>query len=188
MTTQRRTVGNIPLPRPLRKPREQVPLDLNQNVLETFSSRAANVNKTSKKKSSSEHESPIGGEDISSKSDDVSNDFDEKCGHVIFKGSLRPNGTRRKDRILKSEKYVLPFRRDQKVENNPEPARKISSLIQEPENKAAKKNLSIENAHLTKRESPEGRKESSLKSDQVSNASKLPPGKNRKIMLKSVHF
>ena len=38
MTTPRRKVGNIPLPRPLRIP-EQDSLDLNQNVFETSLSR-----------------------------------------------------------------------------------------------------------------------------------------------------
>ena len=28
-------------------------------------------------------------------------DFDEKSGHVKFKGSLRPDGTQRRDRMIK---------------------------------------------------------------------------------------
>ena len=84
MATPRRKVGNIPLPRPLRKPREQVSLDLNQNVLETSSSRSANKissliqeaeDETAQKKSSIENlnlvesESPLGGKDNYSKSE-----------------------------------------------------------------------------------------------------------------------
>ena len=179
MTTPRRKIGNIPLPRPLRKPREQVSLDLNQNVLETSSSRPASKissliqeaeNKTAKKKSSIENlnlierESPLGGKDNYSRSDGLSSDFDEKSEHVKYKGSLRPDGTRRKDRKIKSEKYVLPFRRDQKVNKNPR--------------------SSIENLTLMKRESPEGSEDNSSKSDDRSNAPKLRPGKERKIMLK----
>ena len=173
MTTPRRKIGNIPLPRPLRKPREQVSLDLNQNVLETSSSLPASIissliqeaeNKTAKKKSSIERETPLGGKDNYSKSDGLSSDFDEKSGHVKYKGSLRPDGTRRKDRKIKSEKYVLPFRRDQKVNKNPR--------------------SSIENLTLMKRESPEGSEDSSSKSDDRSNAPNLRPGKERKIILK----
>ena len=137
MATVTRQVGNIPLPRPLRKPREQVSLDLNHNVLETSSSRS---DETAQKKSSIENlnlvesESPLGGED---KSDGLSND--DKSGHVKYKGSLRPDGTRRKDRKIKSEKYVPPFRRDQKVDENT--------------------GSSIENLNLKKCESPEGSEE-----------------------------
>ena len=72
-----------------------------------------------------------------SKSDGLSND--EKSGHVKYKGSLRPDGTRRKDRKIKSEKYVPPFRRDQKVDENT--------------------GSSIENLNIKKRESPEGSEE-----------------------------
>ena len=54
-------------------------------------------------------------------------DFDEKSGHLIMKGSLRPDGTRRKDRIIKISsaieakfpaggKYVAPALRDAKYE------------------------------------------------------------------------
>ena len=155
MATPRRKVGNISLPRPLRKPREQVSLDLNQNVLETSSSRSASKSsclvqeaedKTAHKKSSIENlnlvecESPLGRKDNYSKSDDgLSNHSDEKSGHVKYKGSLRPDGTRRKDRKIKSEKYVNPFRRDQKVDENT--------------------GSSIENLNLKKRESPEGSEE-----------------------------
>ena len=134
MATVTRNVGNIPLPRPLRKSREQASLDLNHNVLETSSSRS---DETAQKKSSIENlnlvesESPLGGED---KSDGLSND--DKSGHVKYKGSLRPDGTRRKDRKIKSEKYVPPFRRDQKVDENT--------------------GSSIENLNLKKCESPEG--------------------------------
>ena len=92
MANPRRKVGKIPLPRPLRKPHEQVSLDLNQNVLETSSSRSAS---------------------------------------------------------------------------------KISSLIQEAENKAAKKKTSLENLNLLKRESPLGGEDK--KSDDLANAPKLPP-------------
>ena len=103
MATSRR-VGNIPLPRPLRKPREQVSLDLNQNVLETSSSRSASKiasliqeaeEETAQKKSSIENlnlvesESPLGEKDNYSKSVGLSND--EKSGHVKYKGSLRPD-------------------------------------------------------------------------------------------------
>ena len=153
MTTPRRKVcNNIPLPRPLRKPREQVSLDLNQNVLETSPTRSAGKissliqeaeDETAQKKSSIENlnlvesESPLGGKDNYCKSDDLSND--EKSGHVKYEGSLRPDGTRRKDRKIKSEKYVHPFRRDQKVDMNP--------------------GSSIENLNLKKRESPEGSEE-----------------------------
>ena len=72
------------------------------------------------------------------------------------------------------------------VEKNPRPASKISSLIQEAENKASKKKSSIENLNLMKRESPLGGEDNSSKSDDLSNAPKLPPkpGKKRKIMLK----
>lgn len=62
-----------------------------------------------------------------------------------------------------------------KVEKNPRPASKISSLIQEAENKAAKKKSSIENLNLMKRESPLGGEDNSSKSDDLSNAPKLPP-------------
>jgi len=63
-----------------------------------------------------------------------------------------------------------------KVEKNPRPASKISSLIQEAENKAAKKQKSsIENLNLMKRESPLGGEDNSSKSDDLSNAPKLPP-------------
>merc|ERR1712083_711367 len=57
-------------------------------------------------------------------------DFDEKSGHVIQKGSLRPDGTRRKDRTVKiaaaveqrfpgwfpKQKYVAPHLRDEEYE------------------------------------------------------------------------
>lgn len=62
-----------------------------------------------------------------------------------------------------------------KVEKHPRPASKISSLIQEAENKAAKKKSSIENLNLMKRESPLGGEDNSSKSDDLSNAPKLPP-------------
>jgi len=62
-----------------------------------------------------------------------------------------------------------------KVEKNPRPASKISSLIQEAENKAAKKKSSIENLNLMKRESPLGGEDNSPKPDDLSNAPKLPP-------------
>ena len=152
MANPRRKVGKIPLPRPLRKPHEQVSLDLNQNVLETSSSRSASKissliqeaeDETAQKKSSIENlnlvesESPLGKKDNYSKSDGLSND--EKSGHVKYKGSLRPDGTRRKDRKIKSEKYVPPFRRDQKVDENT--------------------GSSIENLNLKKCESPEGSEE-----------------------------
>ena len=114
-----------------------------------------------------ERESPLGGEDNFCKS----SDFDEKSGHVKYKGSLRPDGTRRKDRKIKSETYVPPFRRDQIVDKKSRAASKISSLIQEPENKAGKKKLSIENLNLLKRESPEGGEDNSSKCDELSNTS-----------------
>ena len=44
-----------------------------------------------------ERESPLGGEDNFCKS----SDFDEKSGHVKYKGSLRPDGTQRRDRMIK---------------------------------------------------------------------------------------
>jgi len=62
-----------------------------------------------------------------------------------------------------------------KVEKQSRPASKISSLIQEAENKAAKKKSSIENLNLMKRESPLGGEDNSSKSDDLSNAPKLPP-------------
>jgi len=62
-----------------------------------------------------------------------------------------------------------------KVEKNPRTASKISSLIQEAENKAAKKKSSIENLNLMKRESPLGGEDNSPKPDDLSNAPKLPP-------------
>ena len=66
------------------------------------------------------------------------------------------------------------------MERTSRPASKISSLIQEAENKAAKKKSSIENLNLMKRESPLGGEDNSSKSDDLSNAPKLPPkpGKN----------
>ena len=73
------------------------------------------------------------------------------------------------------------------MEKHPRPASKISSLIQEAENKAAKKKSSIENLNLMKRESPLGGEDNSSKSDDLSNAPKLPPkpGKKRKVMLET---
>lgn len=65
------------------------------------------------------------------------------------------------------------------MEKTQRPASKISSLIQEAENKAAaKKKSSIENLNLVKRESPLGGEDN--KTDDLSNAPKLPPkpGKN----------
>ena len=136
MAIPRRKVG-IPLPRPLRKPREQVSLDLNQNVNQEAEDETAQKKSTIENLNLVESESPLGGEDNYSKSDGLSND--EKSGHVKYKGSLRPNGTRRKDRKIKSEKYVHPFRRDQKVDENT--------------------GSSIENLNLKKRESPESSEE-----------------------------
>ena len=84
MANPRRKVGKIPLPRPPRKPHEQVSLDLNQNLLETSSSRSASKissliqeaeDETAQKKSSTENlnlvesESPLGKKDNYSKSD-----------------------------------------------------------------------------------------------------------------------
>ena len=70
------------------------------------------------------------------------------------------------------------------VEKNPRPASKISSLIQEAENKAAKKQKSsIENLNLMKRESPLGGEDNSSKSDDLSNAPKLPPKPGKKLII-----
>ena len=71
------------------------------------------------------------------------------------------------------------------MERTSRPASKISSLIQEAESKAAKKKSSIENLNLMKRESPLGGEDNSSKSDDLSNAPKLPPkpGKNQKEMV-----
>ena len=66
------------------------------------------------------------------------------------------------------------------MEKNPRPASKISSLIQEAESKAAKKKSSIENLNLMKRESPLGGEDNSSKSDDLSNAPKLPPKPGKK--------
>lgn len=52
------------------------------------------------------------------------------------------------------------------------PSSKISSLIQEAENKAKKKS-SMENLNLLKRESPLGGEDK--KADDLANAPKLPP-------------
>jgi len=56
--------------------------------------------------------------------------FDEKSGHVKYKGSLRPDGTQRRDRMIKistaiehkteemcADKYVPPYRRDKKYDD-----------------------------------------------------------------------
>ena len=53
------------------------------------------------------------------------------------------------------------------------PSSKISSLIQEAENKAKSKKTSLENLNLLKRESPLGGEDK--KSDDLANAPKLPP-------------
>ena len=58
------------------------------------------------------------------------------------------------------------------VEKVQRPSSKISSLIQEAENKAKKK-TSLENLNLLKRESPLGGEDK--KSDDLANAPKLPP-------------
>ena len=98
MAIPRRKVG-IPLPRPLRKPREQVSLDLNQNVNQEAEDETAQKKSTIENLNLVESESPLGGEDNYSKSDGLSND--EKSGHVKYKGSLRPDGTQRRDRMIK---------------------------------------------------------------------------------------
>ena len=72
----------------------------------------------------------------------------------------------------------------EKTQQHPRPSSKISSLIQDAESKAlAKKKSSIENLNLVKRESPLGGEDSSSKSDDLSNAPKLPPKPGKKSSL-----
>merc|ERR1711981_1100735 len=60
-----------------------------------------------------------------------------------------------------------------KVEKVQRPSSKISSLIQEAENKAKSKKTSLENLNLLKRESPLGGEDK--KADDLADAPKLPP-------------